>query len=443
MPIRAIVWVIAYVAGAILAFVHPIGGLFTYFLDYYAHPPIRWWGKALPDLRWSLTISIVTLLAFFVNRYKLPEIKIKSYPQTKWLFLIVINAIIVTSIFSVLPEKSWDYTFDLAKLNILYFLVLQIVRTKEHFRYFILIQIIGVFLWGWDAYDHPKRVAGRLYSIGGPDSLNDNHAASQLLTILPFIGVVFLYGKRWEKALCMAAIPFVLNAFILCNSRGAFLGLLVTGVAALILSKGVLRWKTLLAMLVAGVLFYNLMDPQFIARQQTIESHEDQAATDRLESWKAGLRLIADHPLGTGGGGFSALSPIYIPEIVEAHQGEERNVHSTYLQAGSEWGIPGLFLFLAALISTCIELHRLRRSPALTPEEQRMHAESLAIELGLIGAMVSGIFTSRLYAEALYWLPALTGVLKNIYAQEREQPPNIIRTPSDETREVCVERMAV
>jgi putative inorganic carbon (HCO3(-)) transporter len=421
MPIRSVVWIVLYIAGAILAFVHPVNGLYAYFLDYYAHPPLRWWGKALPDLRWSLSISIVTLLAFFIKRYKLSEMKIKNYPQTKWLFLIVINSTIVTYFFSVAPERSWEYTFDLAKLNVLYFLVLQIVRTKEHFRYLILIQIIGVFLWGLEAFDNPKRVAGRLYSIGGPDSLNDNHAASQLLAILPFIGVVFLYGKRWEKVLCAVAAPFVLNVFILCNSRGAFIGLLVTGAAALLFAKGALRWKTLLAMLIAGGVFYNLMDPQFIERQQTIQSPEDQAATDRLESWKAALRLIADHPLGTGGGGFSALSPLYIPEIVEAHEGETRNVHSTYLQAGSEWGIPGLFLFVAALLSTLLELHRLRRSPPTTPEEQRMHAESLAIELGLIGVMMTGIFTSRLYAEALYWLPALAGALKNIYAKEREQ----------------------
>jgi len=72
-----------------------------------------------------------------------------------------------------------------------------------------------------------------------------------------------------------------------------------------------------------------------------------------------------------------------------------------------------------------------------------MHVESLAIELGLIGVMISGIFTSRLYAEALYWLPALAGVLKNIYAKEREQPPDIVSTSSNGTSEVCVESIAV
>ena len=421
MPVRAIIWIVAYVVGAILAFVHPISGLFAYFLDYYAHPPLRWWGKALPDIRWSLLISVVTLVAFFINRYKLPELNIKNHPQTKWLIPFVLNALIVTSITAVSPEQSWKNALELTKLAALYFLIIQTVRTKEHFRYIILIQIVGVFLWGLDAFDHPKRSAGRLIGIGGSDSLNDNGAAAQLLTILPFIGVVFLVGKRWEKAICMVAAPFVLNAFILCNSRGAFIGLLGTGVGALLLSKGAFRWKTLLAMLIAGVLFYNLTDRQFIERQQTIESHEDTAATDRLESWKAALRLIADHPLGTGGGGFSALSPIYIPQIVEAHGGEQRNVHSTLLQAGSEWGILGLFFFVAAQLSTLIELHRLRRIPPTTPEEKRMHAESLAIELGFIGLMTAGIFTSRLYAEAVYWILALTGVLKNIYAKEREK----------------------
>jgi hypothetical protein len=53
-----------------------------------------------------------------------------------------------------------------------------------------------------------------------------------------------------------------------------------------------------------------------------------------------------------------------------------------------------------------------------------MYRESYAIELGLIGVMVAGLFTNRVYAEAIYWLPAFTSVLKNLYLNERKEPSN-------------------
>jgi len=161
------------------------------------------------------------------------------------------------------------------------------------------------------------------------------------------------------------------------------------------------------------------MDPQFMERQMTTLAQEkDTAQSHRIISWKGSLNLIMDHPLGTGGGGFIALSPIYIPEIVDVHRGEKRNVHNTYLQAAAEWGVLGAIFLLMFLVTTLRELHRMRKDFPKTPEEERLQAESVAIEMSLIGFMVAGMFITRLYAEAFYWLAALTGVLRNIYAKE-------------------------
>ena len=75
MSQTAFVWLSAYTASAFMAFVNPAYGLFGYFLDYYAHPPLRWWGDDLPGLRWSLIISLVTLVGMLIHQTKLSEVK--------------------------------------------------------------------------------------------------------------------------------------------------------------------------------------------------------------------------------------------------------------------------------------------------------------------------------------------------------------------------------
>jgi probable O-glycosylation ligase (exosortase A-associated) len=424
MSLTAILWLIAYATGAIMAFVNPAYGLYAYFLDYYGHPPLRWWGKALPDLRWSLTISVVTLVALVFNQDRLPKLKTEPHPQTKWLIMFVLTTFLVTPTVAVLKDISWQATVELTKLAILYFLIVKTIRTKEHFHYLILIQILGVFWWGWNAFENPKRHGNRLEGIGGPDSLLSNGTAAHLLCILPFIGVVFLEGKVWEKVICLVAGAFALNAFILCNSRGAFVGLLLTGLYALFITRGRMRGKMVVGLTMGAVLFYSLMDPQFIDRQKTIQNYEeDRSAGSRMELWKGGLRLVQDHPLGAGGGGFEVLSPVYVAEVVDSF-GNQRTAHNTYVLAASEWGIPGLIFFLGFLISTFRQLHHLRKDSPITPEEKRMYAETYAIELGLFGLLTAGIFTNRLYAEAIYWLPAFAAVLKNLYFDEKKEAPD-------------------
>jgi probable O-glycosylation ligase (exosortase A-associated) len=424
MSQTALAWVVAYTTSAFMAFVNPVYGLFGYFLDYYGHPPLRWWGKELPDLRWSLIISLITLVSVLIHQAKPLEVKTESNRQVRWLVLLVFTSFLVTPTMAVVKDQSWDKVIELIKLGVLYFLIIKTIRTKEDFHYLILIQIVGVFLWGWSAFEDPKRVDGRLSGIGGPDSIRDNGTAAHLLGVLPFIGVVFLEGKVWEKVICLIAAPFVLNAFVLCNSRGAFVGLILTGLYTLLITKGRLRRKMVVGLSMGAVLFYSLMDPQFIERQKTIQNYEeDSSASSRIELWKAGLNLIKDHPLGVGGGGYDALSPIYAAEVVEAY-GNERTAHNTYVLVASEWGLLGFIFFAAFLISTFRELHGLRKIPPTTPEQARLHLETYAIELGLFGVLAAGIFTNRLYAEAIYWLPAFAAVVKRLYLNERQETSN-------------------
>lgn len=93
-----------------------------------------------------------------------------------------------------------------------------------------------------------------------------------------------------------------------------------------------------------------------------------------------------------------------------------RSAHNTYLQLTAEWGVQGLALFTGFLWITFRYLHRVRRQ---SQGPDWFYYRSLAIELGLIGTLVAGIFSVRFYGESVYWLAGLAFAL---HRMEREGP---------------------
>jgi hypothetical protein len=45
----------------------PRFGLVGYLFVFYNHPPSRWWGGELPNLRWSLIAALVTLVSLALH----------------------------------------------------------------------------------------------------------------------------------------------------------------------------------------------------------------------------------------------------------------------------------------------------------------------------------------------------------------------------------------
>src|SRR5690606_28545805 len=64
MSLTALAFALVFGSTMLLAlFRNPLYGLYAYTAVFYLHPPDRWWGADLPDLRWSLVAAIVTLIA--------------------------------------------------------------------------------------------------------------------------------------------------------------------------------------------------------------------------------------------------------------------------------------------------------------------------------------------------------------------------------------------
>jgi hypothetical protein len=408
-------FVSSYFGNLLLALRHPIFPLIAYLTFYYMPPHWNWWGRFLPDLRYSMLAAFVLALSVVIHRNSAEPLKEEKNPALPWLLFFGLNTIVVT-IWAFQQARSWFFTVAFLKLILIYVLIPPAIRLPVHFDTFAAVHIAGATFWGYKAWDNPKRSSGRLEEVGGVDTQNDNQAAGHLLTVLPFAALYVLTLKRkFPRAAAAVGAAFVANLFVLCNSRGATLGMIASGLAALaLIGKG--RRVRMMGIGILGIAaMLVIADPEFIQRQQTTADPQDGSAQSRLMFWQAGIEMVRDHPLGGGGRAFHILSSQYLPDLLEEQRVEERSAHNTYVQLSTEWGVQGTVLYLGFMIATLRLLHNIRRR---TPENEWYFYRSLTVEVALIGTMTAAMFSNRLYGESIYWLCALAFALHRLQSTE-------------------------
>ena len=409
-----VLFVSSYFGGLVLALRHPIFPMVAYLAFYYMPPHVNWWGRFLPDLRYSMLAAAVLGVSVFMHHTSEP-LKEEKNPALPWMVLLGLNAMVVST-WALDQVRNWTWATALLKLVLIYVLIPGAVRTPVAFDTFGAVHVAGATFWGYKAWDSPTRSAGRLEEVGGPDTQNDNQAAAHLLTVMPFAALYALtLRRRFPRVFAVIAAAFIVNVFILCNSRGATLGLVGGGIASIFLAgKG--RRKKLIGVGLAGVVGLLLLaDPDYITRQQTTVDPQDGSAQSRLAMWQAGYEMMQDYPLGAGGRAFHVLSPRYLPALVARQRVDERSSHNTYIQLGTDWGIQGIVLWCGFMAATLLLLHRIRRR---APDNQWYFYRALAIEVGLIGTLTAAFFSNRLYGESIYWLCALAVALHRIQSTE-------------------------
>jgi len=250
--------------------------------------------------------------------------------------------------------------------------------------------------------------------------------AAVLITCVPILVYYCLQGKIWQKLVCILIVAFALNAIILVNSRGAFLGL---SVGALYLGyclflKGKMPAKLKLQIIGGFItvvaLFVYLADWTFWQRMETLlDTRVEQgeltgnSGTGRVQYWVASLEVLKNHPLGVGASGFNYLSPQYLPPDAFGKSGM-RAIHSTIFQTLCELGYIGFFLLVGLVISIFRSLGK-ARAHVQQQGNMKLYFQGSAIAASLVCFLTAAIFIDRLYAEIFYWLIVFAACFVNIY----------------------------
>lgn len=431
MAVTGFLFALGFIAMMALALLrHPIWGLYGYLAVFYLHPPSRWWGAFLPDLRWSLVASAVTLIALL--RLKEPPGRPSWISTTPARILIAYTVWLwIQSLWALNPAAHSEASVLFTKYIVLFYLIYRLVQTSAELRRFMLAHIAGCFYLGWIAFT--STVSGRLEGVGGPGIDEANALGMHMGTGAMAGAMIILVERKWVQWLTIVAMAFILNTLVLSGSRGSFLSLLFAGIVLLVLKPP--QYKRLFYGLAAlGVALMLLLAPSsFWERMGTITAAVDDpqdmdtSAESRFVVFEAQWRMAQRYPLGAGHRGTEALSTQYIEEKYLAKTpgaDRARASHNTFMTTLVEQGIPGAVLFVWMTLWCARTARRLKREFG----ERRAERSQLAfVAAGLMIVFIAGFFVDYLKAEVQIWLFALLASLQAL-AQPHAATSKVVAT---------------
>jgi putative inorganic carbon (hco3(-)) transporter len=427
MSASVIVWVAMAAILLLMSVRRPVWAVALYMQTYFAAPQLWWWGDDIPQLRYALWAGIILLVATaFASQTQDDGAEHPRMGSHKAAVFMAINATIVHVAFAVNRGISLNTYTELLKYALLFYLLHLAIRDRKDFRIALVTLALGGLYIGWEITVNGRGdISGsRLEGVGAPGADTSNGLASLMLTILPLAGSLWVQGSWKHKALAVLSAPLILNVLLLCNSRGAFLGLIGAGVAFLIVARGQTRKRAFKTLALGAVaLFLLLGDPKILDRFSTTfvgGEARDNSAASRLEFWRAGLRMLEDYPLGAGGAAFKeVLGRRYLASIVGEENAEARSLHNGFLTEATDWGVQGLVakvLFIGfALVALYRTLERCRK-------ENRTNDAliGLSIWASAAGLLITCVFGSFLASEWTFWLVALAVRYSQLYATGEE-----------------------
>lgn len=259
-------------------------------------------------------------------------------------------------------DESLDSAMAYASLLLIYFLVVNLMNTREWLDkcvFAIAIPSALTALYGLIGYSSVIMPGGWIDSnmFGGITSRavstfsNPNILATYLVMTAPFIWIYFKDRDIARSGKLLSFICSVISAacVVLTWSRGGWLGFLAALTVYLFINYRYTFKYILIAGAVApiGLIFApgNITD-----RLLSIGNLGDSSTYYRLFTWKGSINMMIDHLIGGIGVGESAFNQIY---PIYSYLGTEATAHShnLFLQIGIELGVVGLIVFLAVMIS--------------------------------------------------------------------------------------------
>jgi O-antigen ligase len=421
MSLTGLLFLMFFAAGCFMAlYRHPIYGLATYISVFYLHPPSRWWGATLPDLRWSLTAAAVTLLALILRarggRRTTPRLMGHGVMIAMLAYLLWIAAQLG---WAMEPDMQVVLVSAYAKYIILMAIIYLSIESLKHLEIVLWAHVIGCVFLGWIAIS--DYVGGRFEGFGGPDINEANAGALQVVTGIVVAGALFLAGAWRTKALIVAVAPLIVNALIVTVSRSGFIAAAVAGVIFNVLTAAPYKRFVKIASVLGIVLFVMLTNPDYWARMATIKVAGEQIeGTDtgagRKELLIAQWDMFLRHPMGCGHRCTATLSVQYLDDSLLTGYGEDRQraSHNTAMSLLVEQGVPGGAFYAFLVWWTWRSVKRIR--PRVSGEAGLGGQAFAAISASLAAIFVGDLFVDYLKFEARIWFLALLMVMLKLVA---------------------------
>lgn len=412
-----------------------IGVIVAHIVSVMTPQDIWWWdfGGLRPSFDVSVPVLFGFALAVLRGRVRLSELNtsVNKMIALMWLFFTAsylfgpyVDVVNRWRFFD--PTQVFEMT---SKILLMYFVGAALLDETKKIKYCALVMLITfVYMTYWaNAQYYVYHVYGRLH---GPRGINgdgiyydQNYFAVLFVTGAPFLYFLSKYPRK--KTLAVLGVIIILvswNAIFLTASRGALVALL--SVICLFALRTKKKYMSVLVLAALGLAYWHDGGSILKKRATTITNYSvSQSAEDRLDAWRAALRMMEAHPLV--GVGFASFGQAY-PSYSKTHP---RIAHDTFFQIGGECGVLAGALYLILMISTLNRLRKNGNRLAGKSDDQEVRFYYLLNEAcfySLVGFFVCGMFLSLETYSVWYYLLLMANAAllksKNIQANQSSDP---------------------
>jgi probable O-glycosylation ligase (exosortase A-associated) len=330
--------------------------------------------------------------------------------------------------------EGWDLYQKYVKILLLAVVVIWAMRDRIRLHALFVAICLGIGFTGLGEGAKFLLSGGGHLVLGTPSTGDNNQIGLDVLLIMPLLH--YLHATAKGPALRFTAIVVALICAICVistNSRAAFIGLGVLGVALVLSSK-----RKLVGLLVVGALAFGgsqLVSDQWVHRMDTIKTAEDDDSfLGRVSAWKVSTAVAQDRPLF--GGGFHAIqhADVWASHLFEASKLDWfgtpppapnlRAAHSIYFEILGDLGYIGLALFLTlfamALRNAAVVRGLVRRSDRA--DLRWAAAMAGALRVSVIVFLVGGASLSAAYYDIDYLLVAMLVALRELVERTLREP---------------------
>jgi probable O-glycosylation ligase (exosortase A-associated) len=309
-----------------------------------------------------------------------------------------------------------------AKIILMTFVAISLVKKPEHFRYLVWITVLSIGFFSIKGGVFTIMTGGEFRVWGPPDTFVEDNNALALATLMVVPLMLYLgqtSENRWVRYGAYVGALLSIVSVMGTYSRGGFLGL-----AAMLAVLGLrTKHKVIvgLGLVIAVSVATSYIPEKWFDRMGTIENYEqDGSAVGRLEMWTHATRIANERPIL--GGGFRVFEHDRTYDRLSPEIEVRRNVHSIYFEMLGTQGYVGLVLFLmlgAAGLLTCRRIKKLVRD---RPDLHSAHIFGNMMQCSLVAYAVSGTFLNLSTYDLYYTLLALTSMQYLIVREKLKEP---------------------
>ena len=364
------------------------------------------------------------------------------WARQSWLLLSFLAVAVATVPLATNWFVAYTFAYNLTLILVGYFAITGVLRDERHLRRFLIL-LVGIHI-----YLGIKALLGyaeRTFTTSGYTSTgtvagsflgDDNDLALALNIALPL--AIYLFRRaptRPRRFFWGLGALVILVTVVLTFSRGGFIGLSAMALFGILTSRNTAKTFAVLAF--ATMLLLAVAPHQYWQRIQTIEDTNEGTAQLRRYYWAAARRIFLDSPIwGVGGGNFGVLLPEYAIEFpFELRRNQwGRVAHSLYFELLAEFGLLGVCLVGMTLIVNVRDVNRVIANGRHRKCSLSVWQLAESLKLSWVGFGVSAAFLSVLTYPHLYYLTALTVVVRTLAQEEAAMFPK--REPSQKPRPI-------